>query len=260
MDERRLIQARDYCSDYDEALSLSDLPVAAGSGCAVLKESQPLETEDFEFALWGGVMSTEMCAAEDVFYQGRILPLRPSVSSDAGNRSDSGSRSESMDRSSSWGFNSSRSSSSSSCRSDARASNTFYAHPSPKPQLGSQARYRTVGSSCRKSNGWGVLRLGLVKPPEIELQDLRQRRSMKKSNPAKEQTQKKKSLGLSRLSSFSCKCSAASEIVPSQNVFTRRNSQQTEAKEDRLIQKKEAADQRTFEWLKELSLADVSQA
>ncbi|MQL94813.1 hypothetical protein Taro_027477 [Colocasia esculenta] len=220
--------------DDEEALSLCDLPVvdrgeADGDCCGANSgeegddagTAKSPEADDFEFRTCSGGLQlesaeAEMCVADEVFFQGQILPLRPSVSSDSGlfpasrGPSRCGSRSDSMDHYSSatgsLGFESSRSmsgrssssisrsqsthssNSASSCANEAPArlsvSNNFYAHPSPKPHVCSR---RKSTSSARKStssagSGWGLLRLGLVKTPEIDLDGLRHRKPSAAAN------------------------------------------------------------------------------
>ncbi|XP_010905264.1 uncharacterized protein [Elaeis guineensis] len=205
--------------EEEEALSLSDFPVIADGAKDEEKKSKssPDHVDDFEFrvSVGGGLLSkaaaeTDMCAADEVFFQGQILPLRPSISSDSSLFSNSrcASRSESMDRYpsaiSSLGFESSRSNSSSSSVSRSHssnshssiscdpprlsASNNFYTHPSPTPQVRIVRRNAGRRSISSSAPGWGILRLGVVKTPEIELYDLRSRRSSNggmNSNPKK---------------------------------------------------------------------------
>ncbi|XP_019710682.2 uncharacterized protein [Elaeis guineensis] len=193
--------------EEEEALSLSDFPVAIHKANDKESKSSDDAVEDFEFriSVGGSLLSnaaeTDMCAADEVFFQGQILPLRPSVSSDNGLFSTSWcpSRSDSMDRHSSaissLGFESSRSSSRSSSsvsRSHSSnshssmgcepprvsVSNNFYTHPSPIPQV-RIVRKRSAGRRSMSSStpGWGIFRLGVIKTPEIELYDSRSRRS-----------------------------------------------------------------------------------
>ncbi|POO00762.1 hypothetical protein TorRG33x02_033930 [Trema orientale] len=169
-------------------------------------------TEEFAFGTsacsgggGGGFLSTvsEMCAADEVFFRGQILPLRLSVSSDAGpNRLNDpprkfGSRSESMDhgglrsissRSSSCSSRSTQHSPSSAAATititrvtsepKLRNINQFHTHPSPKPQIrASSARLERLGSTGsasrkHKSSMWDFFRLGLVRTPDIELQEV----------------------------------------------------------------------------------------
>lgn len=207
-------------------MSLCDLPINLLTGKSRNGEEQEeeevkpkgSETEedqkDFDFGSCVGGSSvlteSEMCVADEVFFQGQILPLRLSVSSDIGlprfkNDIRCNSRSESLDHrccSSSgrggggYGYYSSRSSS---CRSHlsssstnsttttttattnykSRIQNQFHTHPSPKPQI----RIPTIpgrnqaasGGRYRKSSIWDIFKLGLVRTPEIELQDLKLR-------------------------------------------------------------------------------------
>ncbi|KAJ9170599.1 hypothetical protein P3X46_018696 [Hevea brasiliensis] len=201
--------------EEEEALSLCDLPVnlikaetqSSKDGAQETEASQ----EDFDFVPWGGSLSTssEMCAADDIFFQGQILPFRLSVSSESGlnklrqdslNPSRSLSRSESMDRGSIGGFTSfsSRSSSSRSQFSSSstsslttstriskpRIQNQLHTHPSPKPQIRlSSTSLGNAGSNRnRKSTIWDFFRLGLVRTPEIELQDLKVRTSVSRNS------------------------------------------------------------------------------
>ncbi|GMN34437.1 hypothetical protein TIFTF001_004683 [Ficus carica] len=189
----------DNDNDYDD--DDDDDDDKAANDNVVVSESQ----EEFAFgaALTGGSLSTqsEMCAADDVFFGGQILPLRLSVSSDPIRIDQTrNSRSESMDRGTVAGFRS-ISSRSSSCSSRStlnsssitpgtlititrvtseprlRTRNQFSTHPSPKPQIRfSSARgLERVSSAGRKqkSSMWDFFRLGLVRTPEIELQEIK---------------------------------------------------------------------------------------
>ncbi|GAB4846925.1 hypothetical protein Ancab_025935 [Ancistrocladus abbreviatus] len=204
-------------AEEEEALSLSDLPLITTihEDHHHQPKSEPIkspeekeEEEDFDFgSLIGPIeaFDSEMCAADEVFFGGQILPFRHSISSDTGFRnhsSNSLSRSESMDRGSasrlrSASLTSSRSSStkshysssSSTCTSSSSSSNTnsarkpkilnhFHSHPSPKPQIwASSTRSGPNSAPSRKSSSslWEFLRLGLVRAPEIELTDLKAR-------------------------------------------------------------------------------------
>ncbi|XP_062101855.1 probable membrane-associated kinase regulator 1 [Humulus lupulus] len=159
--------------------------------------------EEFAFgSVCGGSLSTmsEMCSADELFFRGQILPLRLSVSSDAGPaRIDPTKRPEFVDhgslgvlrsissRSSSCSSRSTQHSSSSTATititrvtSEPRLGNRnhFFYHPSPKPQIRvSSARLERVGSTNstprkHKFSMWDFFRLGLVRTPDIELQEL----------------------------------------------------------------------------------------
>ncbi|KAA8522623.1 hypothetical protein F0562_013016 [Nyssa sinensis] len=195
--------------DEEEALSLCDLPINIEENLSRKEEAQAIQTpEDFEFGSWGGsvLIESELCDADEVFFQGQILPLRHSISSEssvAGFRNDSQkpghclSRSDSMDHCHSGTFTSvsSRSSSIRSCRSSSsgssstkttvtttktkykpRVQNPFHSHPSPTPQIRvSSIQHGNIGHRSNKSTIWSFFRVGLVRTPEIELQDLKVR-------------------------------------------------------------------------------------
>jgi len=182
--------------EEEEALSLCDLPVNLINDEAQPKpkpDSQIIETrEDFDFRLWGTPFSSEseMCAADEVFFQGQILPLSLSFkrcqsrSESLGHGSLREFRSNSS-RSSSVRSQNSTSSSSSTTTTTPRISkpraqnqnqNHFHAHPSPQPQLKATVpRQASFGNQGRKSSAWDFFRLGVVPAPEIALQDLKVR-------------------------------------------------------------------------------------
>ncbi|MBA0742060.1 hypothetical protein Gogos_015162 [Gossypium gossypioides] len=218
-------------AEEDEALSLCDLP-----------EPQALKTdEDFNFGSLCGSLSTEleMCAADEVFFQGQILPLRLSVSSDSGltgwcrqdslNTSRCLSRSESMDHGSLSRFTSASSSSSrsssynsitvtprtfSSSSKPMKIRNNFNTHPSPKPHIrSSRTRPINVSSRTQKSSSmWDFFRLGLVRAPELELKDLKAR-SNNNNNGNKNSVSRNSSCNSSNSSSSTKNSSSSSKIV-----------------------------------------------
>ncbi|KAK1323662.1 hypothetical protein QJS10_CPA02g00325 [Acorus calamus] len=271
----------------DDTLSLSDLPLVAGETNHPEKARSPrakIEEEDFEFRVWGNGLFLEkeedqMCSADDVFFKGQLLPLRPSTCSD---RDSSGywSRSESMDHIYRTRSNSSNSSSSSNSINTHMSSvssqhrrnvNKFYAHPSPKPQIRSSVNHHRRSSS----GGWGLFRLGLVKTPEMEVQSLRSRRLSVSSNSSYtyarksdcdstrgllvkgvelEEEKKKKKGGKSLFGS--CRCSS-DVVVPSRMSKNRRDGggggMEMKGRES-------VSRSRTFEWLRELSIAGAPEA
>ncbi|WVZ11943.1 hypothetical protein V8G54_016473 [Vigna mungo] len=177
-----------------EALSLCDLPVNLINDETRPKpepDSQIIETrEDFDFRLWGAPFSSEseMCAADEVFFQGQILPLRLSLkrcqsrSESLGHGSLREFRSNSSRSSSIRSQNSTSSSSSTSTTTPGiskprpQNENNFHAHPSPQPQLKvTIPRQTSFGNQGRKSSAWDFFRLGVVPAPEIALQDLKVR-------------------------------------------------------------------------------------
>lgn len=213
-------------SEEDEDLSFCDLPVI---NCLTKEDDNQSRKEDaldiqnqedqFDFSSTGGsvLKESKMCAADEVFFQGRILPLRLSVSSDTGlprfqhDQIQKFTRSESMDHRSTGGFASNNSSRSSSTRSYNSSSsnssssttirrtnykpkfqNAFLTCPSPKPQIKLSTTHQgTVGIRIRNSSTWDYLRVGLLPTPEIGLQDLKVRRnsSVNKSSVSRNSSQ-----------------------------------------------------------------------
>ncbi|XP_027074280.1 uncharacterized protein [Coffea arabica] len=206
----------------EEALSFSDLPTNEENQFLVSRKESPVpiiihdSQEEFNFcsSLATDSLSkeSEMCVADEVFFQGQILPLRHSVSSESGlitklqNDSRTTSRSESMDRCYSVGFTSlsSRSSSLNSHHSSSsgttsststttgtgsscinrkprpKTRNHFqFSHPSPKPQIRSSNSIKNGMNSSRNSTLWSIFRVGLVTTPEIAIQDLKFRNNSK---------------------------------------------------------------------------------
>ncbi|KAL6013179.1 hypothetical protein ACLOJK_003671 [Asimina triloba] len=273
--------------EEEEALSLSDLPILGAHHPSDRDDGdRPPEPEDFEFGSWVAE-DPLMCSADDVFFQGQILPLRPSVSSDTGillatcsrpdsqKSSRSGSRSDSMDRSS-WGFSSSCSSSSNSNGSSSstrRPAATgaygggFYSHhPSPKPHLGGARIRRSACPSGRGRSSWGLFRLGLVRTPEIELAELRRRsgggggggggRRGKDENTASNGGDE----GAAKFRwspGLSCKCSPAAVETVSSRILVLRGKKGILEEGKGYNGKREISRRRTFEWLRQLSIAEA---
>ncbi|KDP32040.1 hypothetical protein JCGZ_12501 [Jatropha curcas] len=198
-----------------EALSLCDLPInlIKEENHQLRREETEANQEDFDFSQFGRSVSTksEMCAADDIFFQGQILPFRLSISSESGTYKSSQdslknpikcfSRSESLDhgftsfssRSSSSRSQFSSTSTTSSVKKSPRISiskqprsiiqNQFHTHPSPKPQIRLSTKGNTGNNrNSRKSTVWDIFRLGVVRTPEIELQDLKVRASVSRNS------------------------------------------------------------------------------
>ncbi|XP_074589897.1 uncharacterized protein LOC141845787 [Curcuma longa] len=180
--------------EEEVSLSLSDFPASSGEDDCACKSSDDAADEfEFQVSAAGGLLrgagEAEMCVADEVFFQGQILPLRPSVSSDSGFLSRGASRrSESLDQYYSsailgLGFHStsrsssSRSSSNGSGMSRSHSSNNFYARPSPTPRIRTHRKTNAGRRSASSTPpGWGIFRLGIAKAPEIELHDIMLRR------------------------------------------------------------------------------------
>ncbi|CAH1419331.1 unnamed protein product [Lactuca virosa] len=284
--------------DEEETLSLCDLPtndqeIETNSK----KEEDNNTTEDFEFGFcYGGAACTSpenMCTAEDVFFEGQILPLRHSVSSDTDGITRKINRSASMRVVSSRIIN----------RNDPimirsngykhRIRNQFHSHPSPSPQIRTQS-FRTLSHSNQKTSSlWSFLQVGLLKPQEIGLLDLKNRSKRfgshnsnssstsssmnstmdQNQNQNQNQIHRKNTKKKQRLFFSGCKCSADSiestvketnpkkmttkeeKIIQLQNSKV---SEVSEVSEERTItgeRKRAASRHRTFEWLKQLSIA-----
>lgn len=191
----------DAHSEEEETLSLCDLPINREDQPKKQDTNLDEKQEEFNFHSWHGLFSQEpeMCIADEVFFQGQILPLRHSFSSEAGllttgfhhdgkkfNRGKSSSESLDLDHSSrSSSLRSQNSSSTSSSTNSTtpitskpkiRNRNQFHTYPSPKPQLKLPIPKQTsFGNQTRKSSLWEIFRLGVVPTPEIGLQDLKVR-------------------------------------------------------------------------------------
>ncbi|XP_027362644.1 uncharacterized protein LOC113870250 [Abrus precatorius] len=184
--------------EEEEALSLCDLPVnltAHEDHSKSKPASQLIETqEEFDFPSWGGPCSkeSEMCVADEVFFQGQILPLRLSLTTPSFQRDSqqfkrcesfyNGSVSASEFRSNSSRSSSLRSQNSSSSSCSTATTNPrisklrIHTHPNPQPQLKvTVPRQSNFGG--RKSSAWEFFRLGVAPAPEIGLQGLKVRRT-----------------------------------------------------------------------------------
>ncbi|KAM7507163.1 hypothetical protein LguiA_017616 [Lonicera macranthoides] len=199
------------------------------------------------------------------------------------------SRSESMDHYHSGGFTSfsSRSSSSSSGSTSTATINTvpkckprvlnqFHSHPSPNPKIRNPTRPRNVTHQSQKSTIWRFFQVGLLKTPEIELSDLKvvrnnnnlngsfsSRNSSESACSSEKKVKKKKQKGLFDRNGRifgGCKCSVNSvETVKFRVVISVKEMSEKEGKEkEKLMKKKKeksvSRHNRTFEWLKQLSL------
>ncbi|KAL3378349.1 hypothetical protein AABB24_004322 [Solanum stoloniferum] len=280
----------------EEALSLCDLPnneenEKKEEASRSTSEEAAGQLEDFDFSSSGGnlLKESEMCTADEIFYKGQILPLRHSISlpSDRRNCHDTNSSSRSSSirsqRSSSSG-----SSSNFNTKYQPKIRNQFHSHPSPTPQV----RFSKVNSqsnannSTRKSALWSLFRVGLVTPPEIALQDLKNRgnrditgsrnSTSSSSSGSFSNNDNKMRIIVSkktkqRFSLGSCKCSAnVAETVPIVNSTStikkirkatgdHEHEDKKDSSENIKATKKQAMSRhRTFEWLKQLSLEGPS--
>ncbi|XP_057768885.1 uncharacterized protein LOC130988915 [Salvia miltiorrhiza] len=293
MDEKKCVDERWVaCSDEDEeedeTLSLSDLPLIN----QWRKENKNdddnalLPPQDQEFDFCSVSRESEMCAADEVFFKGQILPLRHSVSSEKGllqnydsrRRSCSIYRSDSMDH-----YYSSRSSSMSSTGTATSSSSArykpklppriqFHSHPSPSPRLHFPSNRATAANqrnSAKKSSIWNVLRLGLVTaPPEIAFHDLKARNGnsgSRRSTSSNSSGEKKKKTTRPRILGGGCRSAAdaVDTIAAPRVVIIKRSASDGHVRDHRsaangveklAAAKKHLSHHRTFEWLKQLSV------
>lgn len=255
--------------DDDEALSLSDLPLIHQWRKGDDKNNSPSTREGVqeEFDFCSVSKESEMCAADEVFFQGQILPLRHSVSSEKGllqhydarrYRSHSISRSDSMDhyyssRSSSISSGSGSGSSSSASAATVATKykpklpprNQFHSHPSPSPRLHfpssrhGGATSANPRNSIKKSSIWNVLRLGLVStPPEIAFHDLKARSTNCKSFGSRNSTSSNSSSisssggGASKIKKMRPRllggCKCAADAVATRVVIIKRSASESD--------------------------------
>ncbi|XP_051117179.1 probable membrane-associated kinase regulator 1 [Andrographis paniculata] len=271
---------RGDCDDGDEALSLCDLPLIDQSRMLIdgeeIKSTQPDESQE-EFDFCSVPKESEMCAADELFFRGQILPLRHSVSSvcelSIFNRSISRSRSvDCLD--SAGGLISSRSSSISSRRSSSSSSgsgssaaaddkhrkpplNLFHSHPSPSPKLPPIFRTTAATTTTTKSSAWSIFRRGLIAtPPKISLHNAKSRTTNKTSGNRCGGGSDKKKQRSNFLSGCDCLLDAV-DTVPSKVVVMKRsaNDEQHEIRTmTEKTTKKRVSENRTSEWLKLLTV------
>ncbi|KAG9158794.1 hypothetical protein Leryth_013686 [Lithospermum erythrorhizon] len=231
--------------DEEEALSLCDLPIKKESRQPKRDSQQENKTfqDNNEFDFCSFSTESEMCSADQVFFQGQILPFRHSISSETGlisstSRSSSTtsrrclSRSESMSSYNSSGFTSRSSSQKSSTTTTSsstyggrssvttpmykpRIHNNFSSHPSPKPQVKiSRIKNQGMPNSNQKSTVWSLFRLGIVTTPEIVLEDLKHR-----SINNNKSFQKSKSFGSHSINDYDNYTRSKSEKKKKQGIF-----------------------------------------
>lgn len=183
-------------ADEEEALSFCDLPInmiGDDDKSSKLLDSPITEAqEEFDFSTWGGLSSkeSEMCAADEIFFEGQILPLRRSLSTTCFQRHGqqfNWCESEPLNHVSLSAFqsNSSRSSSlksdqnssGSSCSTttistrripEPRAQDQFHTHPIPTPKISvTVPRQTSFGNHGRKVLALGFFHLSVVPASEI---------------------------------------------------------------------------------------------
>ncbi|XP_024974915.1 uncharacterized protein LOC112513024 [Cynara cardunculus var. scolymus] len=271
----------DEDDDGEEALSLCDLangkPATDHPGKQFSDQHQEEEEEDFDFNGVGfNLLENQMCSAEEVFFRGQILPFRHSVSLPSGFMTQTRD-SVSFSRSESVSLTSSRSSSTRSHNSGTSGSNSpslseftryktmirnrnrnqFHSHPSPTPQIRSRS-YRQ--SNPKPSPKWSFLQLGLLKPQEIGLADLKNR-SQRSLGSMKDEN-KKKTTTKHLLLFGGCKCSTntiESRVSwPIPMIKPTRWKEKGISKGSDVGRRKDGMEShRTSEWLDQLSLQET---
>ncbi|GMJ08719.1 hypothetical protein HRI_004541100 [Hibiscus trionum] len=202
----------------EEALSLCDLPLEHQAQ----PRNQPIQTdEDFDFGSLADSVGHQMCSADQVFFKGLILPLYGLPGCHQVIQTSSWS--DSMDHASLSRFTSVGSSSNTNCK--------FNKESSPKPQIRSpRTQPVNVGIRNQTSSMWGYFRSGLVRAPELELQDSKVGRNSVSCRNSKLVSSnncgvasKKRIMGVYS----GCKCSVnVVETVPSNSVVFINNEKQ----------------------------------
>ncbi|CAH9118875.1 unnamed protein product [Cuscuta epithymum] len=290
--------------EEEEALSLSDLP-NENHETQFHKYSPPpgdgAREEEFDFcSIAGSMKDSEMCVADELFFQGQILPLprRHSVSADS---APAILRCNSFERCRSAGCTTSASSRSSSTRSHqssssaassagaaahgkppVRAWNRFqFSQPSPTPHIriskaASSHAHATPSSKHSRGSGalWTLFRVGLVTLPETGSQSFSRVRSRDKNKNSykfvrsesgrssvddsrSNVIKKLKRIFVDRNLGFfdSCKCSGNSvETTPLTSENNVREMIKKKKKDGVGAGRNSMSRNRTFEWLKQLSL------
>ncbi|XP_016438932.1 uncharacterized protein LOC107764861 [Nicotiana tabacum] len=280
-DERVLLEEKE-----EDALSLRDLPKNEENQTKKQSPRGSLTQEEFDFCSCVGSLlkDSEMCNADEVFFQGQMLPLQCLPSDSHSNVFRGGATCNERGL-----IESSSSTSFSQQISALGIRNQFRSQLSPTTQVQfSKITHRNINRSNPKPKMWSHFRVGLVKTPEIALEDLKIRRnkdfasqnstSSSSSNSSSSNDNRKriilskKKKQRKRAFPGSCKCSVNSvEIVPSKVVTINRVSTTVNLKEEmndhniednykdvtemKENKKKQIGTRhRTFEWLKLLSL------
>lgn len=240
--------------DDDDALSLSDLPLIQHQSSEKNEEPPLPPQHDFEFDFYRSPSKqSEMRAADEIFFQGQIIPtkcLKPDYP-----------RSESMSSHHSSTSSGSSSSSSTAAAAAAAARNLFHSHPSPSPRIQRKEREIILRNSCvKKSWSWSVFRLGLMAapPPEIAFRDLKTRCSGKNTGSSGGGggggEKKLRAVKAWDLAGGCKKCSvdvAFMKRSASDGEKRRRGDEEDLAA---AMNMNKSVNNRTFEWLKQLSI------
>lgn len=236
-------------------------------------EKQLFDKDDQDFDFLSTPPETKMCIADEVFFQGQILPLEiysglNMTGSVFGSKSEPVSISSSRS-SSTHSHNSGTSESSITAGSEftrykpkSQNRNMFHYHPSPRPHIHAKSFPQT---NTKTSSKWSLLQLGPLKTQEIGLADLKNRSrrrhntSMKKDhNLVTEKKAKKQTLLLG-----GCTCSTnVIESTMSSRISMVKPTQETKlstSKQGNVGQRKHALSESpsshpTSQWLNQHSI------
>lgn len=247
-----------------DTLSFCDLPTN-NHETNTYSNKHDNDPQDFEFnSIHGGVTASRspenMCNADEVFFQGQILPLREKYDAK-------------MIRSNGYVYGG--------CNKP-KIRNQFHSHPSPSPQIRTRSFRTCSQSKPRTTSLWGFLQVGVVKPQELGLADLKNRSKRfgsynsnsssnsssanstnKDRNETKKVKKKKQKMFLG-----GCNCSADSIECTIKETGTKKTSTRKEEKmlhvRDLMVsgEGRKTVDggrhvavsrHRTFEWLKQLN-------
>ncbi|XP_059290332.1 uncharacterized protein LOC132043892 [Lycium ferocissimum] len=287
LNNEEIVLLQEEEEEEEETLSLCDLPNNEENYQTRKLESPrgSVTQEDFNFCSFLR-NSALMCTADEVFFQGQILPLGHSNNSSSDSQDTDARGGDTCNEASSTEYSSSenhtlqlRTESMVHCSSyKPWIRNQFHSQPSPTAQVRfSKITHRNINSYNRKSTIWSLFRVGLVTTPEIALQDLKIRcnknfdvsRNSTSSNSSSSSNDDKMRIKLSkkkkqriferkRVFLGSCKSSVnAVELVPSKVVTINRGS--TNCNEVKRKTKQKISSHQTFEWLKQLSLENPAE-
>ncbi|PWA75912.1 hypothetical protein CTI12_AA237740 [Artemisia annua] len=261
--------------DDIENLSLSDLVMNKPDGqIANHPEKQLFDKDDQDFDFLSTPPETKMCMADEVFFQGQIMPLEiysglNMTRSFFGSKSDlvriSSSRSSSTHSHNSGTSESSITAGSEFTRykSKSQNRNMFHSHPSPRPHIHTRSFPQT---NTKTSSKWSLLQLGPLKTQEIGLVDLKNRSrrrhntSMKKDHNlvTEKKTTKKQTL---LLGGCTCSTNVIESTMSSRNSMVKptQETKLSTSKQGNVGQRKHALSESlsshpTSQWLNQQSI------
>nr|XP_043639046.1 uncharacterized protein LOC122610117 [Erigeron canadensis] len=199
--------------DDDEALSLCDLATNDHEDNESLTNHFQENEEHFDFGN-RNLPQNKMCTADELFFQGQIMPVSGSKSQPVSVGSSRSSSTRSHNSATSGSSTSSSLSGPEFKRATIKNQNQnrnqfqFHSHPSPTPQIQTRSLNHNNSKSSSNLSKWRYFQLGPVKPQEIGLEDLKNRsqRSQGISNKGMKNDQNQKNNSI--LLFGGCKCTA----------------------------------------------------